>query len=132
MDMWNPIKADQAPEDYEKTKRKHLLIPTRVRTGMLALPFYTTDDEEVDPIGEIQRMRESDQEMIDMGSPQMQHSLDDYEHQQHKIDNYDPSVYTLPLWSVSVWDELIADYIGHSQEDLANAIGVVMRTSGSN
>lgn len=130
--MWNPISADKAPEDYENTKRPHLIIPTRVRTGMLSLPFYFTDDEEVDPIGEMQSMRESDQEMIDMGSPNMVHSPDDYEHQQDKIDNYEPSVHTLPEWSISEWDERIADYIGHSPQELADSISTIMRSSGSN
>lgn len=92
---WNPHHSDtRAPTtwEYNEIFRPQLIIPIAPRQDNdLRLDFYMANEDEVDPDADLQRMLQENEEDSYMGWDQ--EMLD---HQQDKIENYNPSVSTIP------------------------------------
>jgi F0F1-type ATP synthase assembly protein I len=106
---WNPHAQTQAPsvEEYSKL-REQLLIPIQEPGSTdLRIDFYTANEEELNPNEDYERMLKDNKDDLDF-APWDEETI---EFQFNKTQNYEPTVTTLPDFSISVVIGQIADWL---------------------
>lgn len=108
---WNPHAQTQAPsvEEYSKL-REQLLIPIQEPGSTdLRIDFYTANEEELNPNEDYERMLKDNKEDLDF-APWDEEML---RFQLNKTLRYEPTVTTLPDFSISVVIEQVADWLNN-------------------
>lgn len=106
---WNPHETPRAPAtaDYLGHLRPQILIPTQEPDeGDLRLDFYMINEDEVNPDSDMQMMLEDNK---DATFPPWDQEMLDF--QRDKIENYDPSLSTIPDFTVDYALTRIARYL---------------------
>lgn len=106
---WNPHETPRAPttEEYLGHLRPQILIPTQEPgEDDLRLNFYMVNEDEVNPDSDLQMMLRDNQ---DSTLPPWDQEMLDY--QRDKVENYDPSLSTIPDFSVDYALTRIARYL---------------------
>jgi hypothetical protein len=109
MKRWNPHAQTKAPttEEYSQL-RDQLLIPVqKPGSNDLRIDFYTANEEELNPHEDYQRMLNDNEEDLDF-APWDEEMMT---FQFNKTQNYEPTVTTLPEFSVSVVCMEIGDWL---------------------
>ena len=106
---WNPHDTPRAPEtsDYLGRLRPQILIPTQEPgENDLRLGFYMTNEDEVNPDSDLQMMLRDNR---DSTFPPWDEEMLDF--QRDKVENYSPSLSTIPDFSVDYALSKIASYL---------------------
>ena len=108
MGKWNPHTEDLAPtQEIYSQLREQLLIPVPAPGSTdLRIDFYMANEDELNPDEDYQRMLRDNKE--DSAFPWDEEML---QFQRDKIENYNPSVTTLPDFSISVVCMEIGDWL---------------------
>lgn len=116
---WNPHETPRAPttDDYLGHLRPQILIPTqepgrndkRFPDGDLRLDFYMINEDEVNPDSDLQMMLRDNVDPLMSGTPPWDQEMLDF--QRDKIENYDPSLSTIPDFSIGYSLTRIARYL---------------------
>ena len=106
---WNPHETPRAPttEDYLGHLRPQILIPTQEPgENDLRLDFYMINEDEVNPDSDLQMMLRDNK---DSTFPPWDQEMLDF--QRDKIENYDPSLSTIPDFTIGYALNRIARYL---------------------
>lgn len=106
---WNPHETPRAPttEDYLGHLRPQILIPTQEPgENDLRLDFYMINEDEVNPDSDLQMMLRDNK---DSTFPPWDQEMLDF--QRDKIENYDPSLSTIPDFTIGYALTRIARYL---------------------
>ena len=109
MKRWNPHAQTKAPSTEEYSElRKQILIPVQKPGSTdLRIDFYTANEEELNPNEDYQRMLKDNKDDPDF-APWDEEIL---RFQLNKTQNYEPTVTTLPEFSISVVCMEIGDWL---------------------
>jgi len=112
---WNPHTTARAPttEEYNERLRPQLLIEVQPPgENDLVLNFYTANEDEIDPDSDLQMMLRDNVDPLMAGMPPWDEEMLGF--QRDKIENYDPSISTIPDFTVEYALFQIARYLSEN------------------